>query len=127
MNEAITIIDPNAAAPEPVGYEFSVNWAAFGVASAAVLVTAVIVHRVLKRRLRASAVQIASDALVRRLRVGRSGLRVLRRLARYADEPIGVALLNRSALAAVVAKHHAARPRASERAEVDRLVKRLDS
>lgn len=124
MNEPITIFDPSAApAAESLG--FAVNWPGLAVAAGVLLFTAFLLHRFLRRRLRASALDLASEALVRRLGLGRGARRGLRTLARHADQPMGVLLLNRGALAMTAARLVATGPKSGERAGVERLMKRL--
>lgn len=126
MNEAITIIDPNAVVA-PEAYSFSVDWIAFGVAAAAVVLTAVVAHRFLRRRLRASAVELASDALVRRLGLSRAARRGLRTLTLEADGSVvpAVLVLNQSMLVAAASKFRAGKPKKAQLSEVEELLKRL--
>ena len=58
MDEAITIFDPNAPVPE--AYAFAVDCIALGIAASVMLVTAVLLHRFLRSRLRTSAIEMAS-------------------------------------------------------------------
>jgi len=126
MRNAITIIDPNAA-PAPEAFSFAVDWVAFGAAGVVLLVTAVLVHRFLRRRLRASAVDLATDALVRRMKLGRKSRRGLAALARHAEGavPAGVLLLNRTLLLGAAAKFRAGQPRKADVAAVEELLRRV--
>jgi hypothetical protein len=125
MGDAITIFDPNAPVLEAVGFE--VNWTAMGIAAVALLVTALVLHRFLRRRLRASAVDLASDAMVRRLRLDRGSRRGLQVLMSHVETPVcaGVLVLNRTMLVGAAAAFRAGKPKASTRADVQRLMDRL--
>jgi hypothetical protein len=125
MGDAITIFDPNAPVLEAVGFE--VNWTAMGIAAVALLVTALVLHRFLRRRLRASAVDLASDAMVRRLRLDRGSRRGLQALMRHAAEPVcaGVLILNRTMLVGAAAAFRASEPKASAVSDVQKLMDRL--
>jgi len=125
MNEAVTIFDPNAPVLEAVGFE--VNWMAMGIAACVLLVTALVLHRFLRRRLRASAIDLASDALVRRLRLDRASRRGLRILMNHAEASVsaGVLILNRTMLVGAAAAFRASEPKASALADVQKLMDRL--
>ncbi len=125
MNDAVTIFDPNAPVLEAVGFE--VNWMALGIAAAVLLLTALALHRFLRRRLRASAVDLASDALVRRLRLDRASRRGLQALMNHAETSVsaGVLILNRTMLVGAAAAFRASEPKASALADVQKLMDRL--
>ncbi len=125
MNDAVTIFDPNAPVLEAVGFE--VNWTALGIAAVAMLVTAMVLHRFLRHRLRASAADLASETLVRKLRLDRSSRRGLRVLMGHVETPVsaGVLILNRTMLVGAAAAFRGGEPKASDLADVTKLMDRL--
>lgn len=125
MPEAMTIFDPNAPIPE--AYVMQVAWLPLACAAAGLLLMAFVLHRYLRRRLRATAIELASRQLLRAIRLDRAGHRGLRVLARASgrEVPVGVLLLNRSRLMAAAAAIRVKPARSRDQADVERLMSQL--
>ncbi len=127
MPEPMTIYDPDAPAAE--AFVMQVDWVQYGLATVGVVLVAVLLHRFLRRRLRASATGLASAAFISAMRLDRASRRGLAVVSKHVDRemPLSSLLLNRSVLVAAAASLTKDNTKRTELADVNRLLDQLNA